>query len=437
MPVPSGAVTSTTTSTSVSGKRLPRSALLLSVLIGTAAAVISVLRFSAAGRLGEVMWAEDGMVFLSCEVGPDPLACIATPHQGYLQVAARLLAAPLTLVPATSAALWITVATSAAAGLVAGFITYRAQALPLPGTISAVSGLFLVVIPAYGAEVGGNLANLQWIMIPLGMWALLPRIRPEPRVADTCVDAAVVALVMLSAPGAVVLAPVALWRYLDQRTRDSNRWISMGQLPVIAFGVASLIAVGFFAAHRQDRNIPLNAEPVSERFADILQVFGNAFVFLDDENGEMIKFVGLAVAVAFVVAAAITLPRATVHQRLVVLVAAVSYTLMLALGVFQYGTSARYFYACLLLLWPAVAIFATVALTCFGRIGTLLVAACVGLAVVPLALTLAAPKGRLSGGDWPQEVAAAEVACAAGVASVDVHISPARWHVQLPCTYFR
>lgn len=154
----------------------------------------------------DTMWAEDGLVFLQ-QARDHGLASILDPYNGYLHIAPRLLALPISFLPLPWAAAAMSLAAAATtAGCAAIVWTTSSRILPAPASIAMAS--WLVLIPMAGFEMVGNITYLQWFLLAAGAWILI-----VPEFGQGSWLSAVFFLVTAtSSPQSVVLLPLAIFR---------------------------------------------------------------------------------------------------------------------------------------------------------------------------------------------------------------------------------
>jgi hypothetical protein len=114
----------------------------------------------------QTIWAEDGAVFAHCAYfEPQPLTCLLQPYAGYFHTIPRIGAFIATIPAPVSLAVGLGVV----AALVAAFVAFAVARSVIALTGSTLAGLFAATTVALvfqaGREVGGNLANLHWILL--------------------------------------------------------------------------------------------------------------------------------------------------------------------------------------------------------------------------------------------------------------------------------
>ncbi|MFC7342474.1 glucosyltransferase [Saccharopolyspora griseoalba] len=170
------------------------------------AAWLQLVRGSGLGA-ADVVWAEDGGVFLDDALRTTTWQALTAPHAGYLQLVARLAAEPVSLLPPTRMATGLAVVAALVVGLVS-LLVWFASARVLAAPWARVLATALVpLLPQAGFEVNASVANLHWYLAYAAFWILLASPRStRGRIAG----AAVGALAVLSDPLAVLVLPAAL-----------------------------------------------------------------------------------------------------------------------------------------------------------------------------------------------------------------------------------
>jgi hypothetical protein len=180
---------------------------------------------------GDTIWAEDGHIFLSDALHRNSVGLLWTGAGHYMHLVPRLLAALAAALPLRHAASVFAVGSALIVSLLSlyVFIASRSVISSTWGR-AALAGL-VVVLPAAGFESTSNAANLHYFLMFGAFWALLDR----PRSGwGAGAGVAVVLGATMSDPHAALLAPVAVWSFLQSKeTRH--------RLVPIAFGVGLLV----------------------------------------------------------------------------------------------------------------------------------------------------------------------------------------------------
>ncbi|MGS0687135.1 hypothetical protein ACVBEQ_18650 [Nakamurella sp. GG22] len=192
--------------------RLPSDAL-LAISVTVAGAVIAWFRMPGS-VLGQ-LYAEDGRTFFGDWLTHGGWSLWIEPYAGYQHLVPRGIAwFTMTFLPVTWWATAVNLLTCLVAGAVAGlvFVFSRDVVVFLPSRMAI--GLVAVLTPVVGVEAVGNLANLHWFLLYLGLWVLLT----SPRSALGAVGMSVVALLCTATePQCAMFLPVAVWKLIESR----------------------------------------------------------------------------------------------------------------------------------------------------------------------------------------------------------------------------
>lgn len=187
------------------GRGWTRVALIVGLVV--AGTVISLLRTPRSKW--NVLWAEDGAVFLSAALNDGPQSLLDA-YAGYLHLVPRIAAQvaawfPIEIVPLVVSVLAALSASSlACANFV--FMETKIRSLPLRFTVWVVS----IALPTMGGDVTNNLANLHWYLLLAGFCAAMARSRS---VAFAVVQCVVVVAAVASSATALLLAPFLIARW--------------------------------------------------------------------------------------------------------------------------------------------------------------------------------------------------------------------------------
>ncbi len=178
-------------------------------------AVVSFVRLPAGSR--NLLWAEDGRIFVTRALQANPLAAFVEPYAGYMHAFPRFSAlisvwvAPLNLVPVTVVAMACLLTGSVAAVIV---VVLRARMPFLPARL--VIWLAIVLLPVAGIEVDGSIANSHWYLL-IGLFVILMTRQQQP---TTLVLAGVtVFFAVLSDPLSGIFIPLVAVQLLTIRQR--------------------------------------------------------------------------------------------------------------------------------------------------------------------------------------------------------------------------
>jgi hypothetical protein len=406
----------------------------LTALVGVLAAVLAWLRLTTVTR--DVVWAEDGAVFLRDGVDRGPIGGALEPYAGYLHLVPRVVAGLVVdLVPATWWATALAATSCLAVGAAAALVHRCAHDLVASRVARVALAALTVAVPTLPLEVLGNLANLHWLALWTLPWLLVAR--PRGRV-DQGVLAAATLVATLTEVQSVLLAPLLAWRW-----RDAHR------LPTrIAYclGVAAQL-VTLVTADRPGNGGPApGADATLRAFGhDVLMTLwlGTGALLRDAHAG-----LGLlpAAAVALVVGAAavVVLVRGDALQRawavgapvlaLVLWVVAVRLNTPTLFVPGQGWVLLRYAVVPSMLVASVVVLgVALVPARPRWRVPALLV---VAPALVVAVLVWRPPDGTTPEGPrWSTQARDAHRACVTDPAqgSTVLALAPARWYVRLPC----
>lgn len=164
-------------------------------------------------------WAEDGQVFYSEAYNLGGLHALTIPYAGYLNTLPRLeagLAVHLPLVYGPLAASAVALLFDVLPG--AFFLSSRFRHIAPLGIRLILSTVSVVLPDTF--ELNGNLANVQWHLVLLGLLLLLGE--PPRTLFGHCIDIICLFLVGVSGPFGLLLSPLALglWGF-----QERPRWL--------------------------------------------------------------------------------------------------------------------------------------------------------------------------------------------------------------------
>lgn len=206
-------------------------------------------------------WAEDGSVFYQQAYNQGSLGVLLTPYSGYLLMLPRLVSLVAVHLPVTAGPLVFAGAALVIDVLPAVFLlSDRLADVVPPLPLRAGLGLLTLALPET-FEVNGNLSNAQWHLALLAFLVLVAaRPRGRGELGWRAFDLTAVAMAVLTGPLAILLLPLALWRWWARR----STWTLL-LAGVLAAGTLLQI-LSLTSSSRP--NAPLNASP--ELFARIL-----------------------------------------------------------------------------------------------------------------------------------------------------------------------
>ena len=386
------------------------------------------------------IWAEDGGIFLRGALNDTVAGALTTTYAGYSHLVPRLCAEFAALFPIEWAAAVLALE-GAAVTVLCAFVVWHVSAPHLPDRrLRGLLTAMVLLLPVVGFESLANVTNLQWFMLFASFWLLLWRPASWPAALAA---GAFVALTLASAPLALLLTPLAVWR-VARATRDR---IDMTIAAAFAVGAAiQLVAIvtddSVQAASRWDWDLlPAylvrvvaglglghNADTGAWQLAPLplLVVAGFAFAavvaasFLRDIPGRAVSLVALALSVA------LFLIPGYVRDAALPLMWTDDY----------HGTyGARY------AILPALFLLAAVLIQLQTRPPGWTAAAWTRLRIGVVALLAAAAVTTFYVGDpgrrtvrWSDTIEQARLECRSGVAvATEVPVSWPDWRINLPC----
>jgi hypothetical protein len=164
-----------------------------------------------------VLWAEDGGVFLSSALAHPPLAGLFVPYAGYMHAFPRLSSwlvvevVPLRYDPV--ALTLISCALTSFVGTLVWLLLRPRFQMVLPALALWAA---IVSLPIAGGEVNGSIANAHWYLLAGLFVVSVSRQRSAAIIALSCVTAA---FGTMSDPLSVVFLPLVLVRLVSAKTR--------------------------------------------------------------------------------------------------------------------------------------------------------------------------------------------------------------------------
>lgn len=420
--------------------------MLVAIAVVAVAIVATFLRQRGIPKV-DTMWAEDGKVFAACAYARGPLACVAQPYEGYLQLVPRLAAVAVPIGAPEDLPLRTTLASGVIAAL-AGVLAARAVADRTRSMVAGfLAGVGLVLPYPAGVEVLGNLTNLHWILLASAITVVVTAWgRRRPRVEDLVL----VGATALSSALGPLLVPLALVAVVRRTARA--RILLLVALVSSAVQVAVLLT---------STRTPVGRDPLTP-----IQVAGGTWrtVVLSAwfGPGHPVWNLGVVVLAAALLACVAVLPRTRPRRERLLAAAEVAVIPLTGLAVYWVTVILnrttyphRYPYEPAALTIAAVALSAgwlssmvpnssalpTLRTTALGRLASReLLAGAVSVALlVGFALSFRVPARASRGPNAFDQLVAGRSACAAGVGSVRIRISPDyrnRWYVDVPCAEY-
>lgn len=405
----------------------------------------SVLRQTGVSAL-DTVWAEDGVTFLRRALETSLADSLGEGYVGYLHVIPRFGAELAATAPLGRAA---TVMTLTSAGIVAtgAVLVYAASAghvrsRPLRMLLAAM----VVVQPVVGVESLNSLSLVQWPLTFTAFWLALWR---PSRTSALLVSGGALALIVLSAPLAVVVAtPVLLVRSLVVVPGWRDR------LPALLFGLG--LALQVWVALTQPS--PPSSGGTPGQLADAYGILVAEPGLFGLALGSRLRAVdaGAVRAAALlcwaVVVIAALLPR--MPHRLTALAAAVASPAALVIGVYGRDAApsviatqeagrglagARFAVVPILLLLSVLVLVLDTAPPRVPVGAWRQVAAGVAGALLLVAgMDFLVTNDRTRGPAWSQQVAEGVLGCRAGATQVPLQISPdlPSWQLEVACRDF-
>jgi hypothetical protein len=192
--------------------------------------LILVLRYPSALFAAEPLW-EDGPIFYLG--GFDGLGSLARPYQGYLHLAARMVAVVAASIPPALAPLLMNGVTILATAGVAAFIASGRLRTAVPDArLRLALAIGFVLMPA-AQDLSWHLVYLQW---SLGFFLLARVIADEPSPRWKWADRLAVGVVALTGPFSIVFAPLYVWQH---RRLGAVSWIVVASAAIQLVFVAT------------------------------------------------------------------------------------------------------------------------------------------------------------------------------------------------------
>jgi hypothetical protein len=380
----------------------------------------------------DIVYAEDGSVFLTDALNKSPWAAIATPYSGYLHLAPRLCAEIVALFPVGAAPVVFAILGAVVTASLALFV-YVASGAHLRSPLLRLAVAFPVALPMIAVgELPNSVTMLRWLFMYTTFWALLytPRSR-----AGQVVAVVVVVLAAFTDNVVALYVPLAIARVWVRR--DGQSWWSLGALLAGAAVNVGIVVTGA----SEHPTIAPRTNPIWAVEAYILRpvpqaLMGEGWVGMNPAH----NVVGLApVGLAWLLVGAIVVlawRRLTNPDWALALLAAAYSGAVFLFVVMVAGTATGRYSV------PA-AFLAVAALAFLLKPVRSVVPAAVFLAVLAMALATSfrLDSLRARGPHWSTELRAARAACAAAPdkAYADVLISPyeLNWHARIPCARLR
>ena len=191
------------------------------------------------------IWAEDGQIFANCAFrNPTQLTCLGEVYGGYFHAVPRLGAAFATLLPPAGLPIWLTLAAALVTAVCAALVARVVAELSGSRIAAALAGASLALTFQAGREVGGNLANLHWVLLVTAVVILVGQwVGRRPSGADLGLVAAAAFSSAFAPLVAFLAVPAAI-----------GRWPASVRVLLVT-ALASVVQLGASLAH--PRNEPV------------------------------------------------------------------------------------------------------------------------------------------------------------------------------------
>jgi hypothetical protein len=212
----------------------------------------------------QTVFAEDGRIYTQQALRQGALTSLFHGYAGYLQLAPRLLALAVPLVPLRDLSAYAAVAGAFVTALAAAFVYRESRSwirwVPLRLAIAAL----VVLMPALGAENTANMTNVIWVVAATAPWALLSL---EEGRWDTAARVAAAFLAATSTALSVIFLPLAIAWVLIRRTRSA--------IVVASAFAVGLVVQGLVALASQDTTLPRSTNSIAQLRDEVaVHVFG-------------------------------------------------------------------------------------------------------------------------------------------------------------------
>lgn len=155
----------------------------------------------------DVLWAEDGSVFLNQAMRHSFWDNLAAPHAGYLQVVARMLAQPARYLPMEWDAVWLATSATGVVAMISLLVWFSSVTILQNLWARALLTALVPLLPQAGFEVNAAINDLHWYLAYAAFWVLLAA---PSSLRGQAGASAVVVLAALSDPLTALVLPVAV-----------------------------------------------------------------------------------------------------------------------------------------------------------------------------------------------------------------------------------
>lgn len=191
----------------------------------------------------DVIWAEDGGVFLNQAMRHPLPEILFAPHAGCLQVIGRLVAAPVAELPIEWAAAGLALGAALVVTLISLLVWYRSGRIVANTWAHVLLTALVPLLPQAGYEVVATVVNLHWYLGYAAFWVLLV---PARSIRGQLGGALVVVIAALSDPLTGLVLPAALVGLMFTRRR---------LVALIALAVLIGLALLWWKVHRTPRSM--------------------------------------------------------------------------------------------------------------------------------------------------------------------------------------
>jgi hypothetical protein len=398
------------------------------LVIGTIAGLLRVRGPGAA----DTLYAEDGEIFLTQALHKSTWHAVTTPYVGYLHLAPRSIAEVVARLPVGESAAAIAGAGSLVVAAL-GLLVFRATAgLIRSRLIRAALAVTIVLLPTAQIELLDAIANLHWYLMAVSVVVLFWN--PTSRV-ETGIGALVLFVTAMSDPLTILLAPLALVRFLLAPTRRAK------VVPIAMTVGLVLQLTGMKLSHATRQDLHPDPNPLRIAALSLVHVVGRAVFgmrFLPD--GATTRSRILTVVAMLIVGTAVLFVARRVHDvvpimALLAITAIASYAGPVVLS----GESPpRYAVVAIVSLLTALAIVVDRAIARLPRPRASMLAGGAGvLFVLVLAVNFRMPTPREKGPRWSVGVREAKEQCGVtprGDATITIAPLDQRgWTATVPC----
>jgi hypothetical protein len=185
------------------------------VLLIAGAVVLPLLRQRGTPSW-QTVWAEDTTIYTHQAVFSGSFGVLFRGYNGYLQLPPRLLAIPTPYFPLRYLAVYLALAATVVAALLAWCVYYLSRAWLVSRLLRVTLASFVVLMPVLGLESTATITNITWLFLAVGPWALISL---EERRGDTCLRSGLAFLAATSSALSLLFLPLAIGWIAYRRSR--------------------------------------------------------------------------------------------------------------------------------------------------------------------------------------------------------------------------